>query len=230
MSKEPCEQKLDTKPGAALYSAGVLRIYDVGVHGLSNALAWRCPTSELLALYDRNASARHMDVGVGSGYFLDRCRFPVAAPRIALVDLNETALKFVSARIRRYQPSSHVADVLMPIDLGEPEPFDSVGLMYLLHCLPGDMTTKAAALRNIRPLVSQDGVVFGATILGLEAAPHNALARALMRTYNERGIFGNERDNLEGLEAALAESFERAEITVRGSVALFTARGPRPAS
>jgi hypothetical protein len=83
-------------------------------------------------------------------------------------------------------------------------------------------------IRNIRPLVAEDGVVFGATILG-RAASDNVLAKALMRFYNARGIFGNAGDTTEGLERALAESFARVSIVERGSVALFTARGPRSA-
>ena len=220
--------RVDSGPGAAIYSARALRAYDLVVHGISNTFAWKCPTPELLDLYNRNVSARHMDIGVGSGYFLDRCRFPVPDPRIALVDLNEDALRFASDRIRRYRPSTHVADVLSPLAIEEPEPFRSVGLMYLLHCLPGDMSTKAAVIRNVRPLVAEDGVVFGATILA-RAASENVLARALMRFYNARGIFGNAGDTVEGLERALTESFARVSIVERGSVALFTAREPRPA-
>jgi hypothetical protein len=218
----------DTRPGAALYSMRALRGYDLVVHGISNAYAWRCPTRELIELYNRNVAARHMDIGVGTGYFLDRCRFPGNSPMIALVDLNPSTLEYTSARLRRYRPSTHAADVLKPlsIDVADAAPFGSIGLTYLLHCLPGDMRTKGVVFENIRPVLAEEGVVFGATILG-RGVPHNAFARALMRIYNARGVFSNKDDSLEDLEAALAANFERSTIVVRGCVALFTARGAR---
>ena len=72
--------------GQAAYSSTVLRNYDWMVLGLSNRLLWRCPTAELRRLYDRNVSDRHLDVGVGTGYFLDKATWPVGNPAITLVD------------------------------------------------------------------------------------------------------------------------------------------------
>lgn len=63
--------------GQAIYTKSVLAIYDFWVHGISNHLIWRCPAMHLQALYDRHVSLNHMDVGVGTGYFLDRCSFPL---------------------------------------------------------------------------------------------------------------------------------------------------------
>jgi hypothetical protein len=217
---------MDPKRGAAIYSPFILSLYDVAVHGVSNALAWRCPTSDLVALYDANVSARHMDIGVGTGLFLDRCRFPVPDPAIALVDLNHNTLRFASDRIRRYRPRTHVANVLEPFAIEGGEKFDSIGMTYLLHCLPGDLRSKAVTFRHIRPMLADGGVVFGATILG-EGVPKNRFARALLAAYNKRGVFSNREDSEERLREVLEEHFERVAITVRGMVAIFTARGAR---
>ena len=51
--------------------------------GLCGTYVWKCPTPEVLAFYDRYVSARHLDVGVGTGCFLDRCRFPSPDPTVA---------------------------------------------------------------------------------------------------------------------------------------------------
>lgn len=217
---------MDPSRGAAIYSPFVLSLYDVMVHGVSNALAWGCPTGELVALYDANVAARHMDIGVGTGLLLDRCRFPVPDPAITLVDLNENTLRFASDRIRRYQPAVQVANVLEPFEI-EGNPFRSIGMTYLLHCLPGDIRSKSVVFRNIRPMLADGGVVFGATILG-QGVPKNRLASALMKVYNARGVFSNREDSEERLREALKAHYERVAITVRGMVAIFTARGPRP--
>lgn len=213
--------------GAAIYHPAVLRVYDHFVHGFSNAHAWRCPTRELRALYDQSVSGVHLDVGVGSGYFLDACQFPQNEPRVTLVDLNVDALGFTAQRIRRYQPKTYQANVLEPLEL-EGGPFRSIALMYVLHCLPGPLSSKAVVFRHVGRHLSEDGVLFGATILGT-GQPTPRLGRLLQRLYNARGIFGNAEDSLEGLELALKAHFERTRVWVHGSVALFEARGYRPA-
>ena len=72
----------------------------------------------------------------------------------------------------------------------------------------------------MRALLADGGVLFGATVLGV-GVPHNLIARRAIAAYNARGVFGNERDSREGLEAALAASFSRHTVTLQGSVALF---------
>ena len=208
-------------PGQAVYTTTTLRLYDATVLGFSNRFLWRCPTAELVALYDANVSANHLDAGVATGYFLDRCRFPVAAPRLCLLDLNETCLATAAARVARYRPETLHANVLAPIE-APAEPFDSLGITYLLHCLPGPMARKAAAFANLKPLLNDGARVFGAGILG-RGVPHNALGRAVMRAYNKRGIFGNAEDDLQGLRAALETHFREVVLWQRGAVALFTA-------
>ena len=90
----------------------------------------------------------------------------------------------------------------------------------MLHCLPGDVGSKAVAFDNLIPLVEPGGVVFGTTILG-HGVEHSRLARKLMRAYNRKGIFSNLRDDRAALEQCLADRFQRFEIDVSGSVARF---------
>ena len=102
------------------------------------------------------------------------------------------------------------------------EPFDSIGLNYLLHCLPGPMESKAVAFDNLRPLLRPGGTLFGGTVLrhGVSLAPQ---ARLWMAAYNAMGIFGNGRDSLDGLRASLEARFVDVEIATQGCVALFRA-------
>jgi hypothetical protein len=68
-------QAVYTKRMLGIYDWLVLGIYDWLVLGLSNRLIWRCPTPGLVAHYDRHVTANHLYAGVGTGYFLDCCRF-----------------------------------------------------------------------------------------------------------------------------------------------------------
>jgi len=208
--------------GQAVYTKPVLAFYDGFVLGFSNRWVWRCPSARILALYDRHVTANHLDVGVGTGFFLDRCRFPESAPRLALMDLNPNALEACARRVARYQPSSHRHNVLEPIAF-EDEPFASIGLSYLLHCLPGTMTSKAVVFDHLKPLLRPDGVIFGATLLQ-GGVPRSWGARRLMKLYNAKGIFSNRDDDLEVLRAELGRRFHDVQIEVVGCAALFSAR------
>lgn len=208
--------------GQAIYTPGVLRVYDMLVLGLSNRLIWKCPTQRLLGHYDRHVTADHLDVGVGTGYFLDRCRFPAAAPRIALMDLNADALDFAARRIARYAPRTYRRNALEPIAF-DGEKFDSVGVNYLLHCLPGAIESKAAVFDHLKSLMNDGAILFGSTLLQGGVA-RSAAARRLMSFYNRKGVFSNEADDVDGLRAALEQRFRSVSIDIVGCAALFSGR------
>lgn len=209
--------------GQAVYSPAVLGLYDLFVLGFSNHLLWRCPTRELRALFDRNVGARHLDVGVGTGYYLDRARWPVAEPAITLLDLNANSLSAAAKRIVRFKPSLVQADILKPLPAGL-SPYTSVSLSYLLHCLPGAMPDKAAAVfDHLMPVLDNGARVFGATIVqGSEQL--GIAARKLMALYNARGIFSNREDRAADLDAVLRARLSDVHVWERGTVALFEAR------
>lgn len=216
-----------THAGQAIYTRRNLGLYDTVVLRLSNRWVWRCPTAKLRADYDRHVAAAHLDVGVGTGYFLDQCRFPVPAPRLALFDLNPDALAHAAGRIERYAPRAEQVDVLAPIEV-DAEPFGSIAMNYLLHCLPGPIPHKAAAFDHLIPYLAPGGVLFGATILAQGVRP-SAAATQLMRFYNERGIFDNADDSLIDLRDALEARFDDVRIVVTGCVARFAVRQRRHA-
>lgn len=205
--------------GQAVYGPFTLAMYDLAVLGVSNRFIWRCPTPKLLEFYDRHVSANHLDVGVGTGYFLDKCSFPRPGPRIVLMDLNTSSLSAASRRIRRYRPRTVRHNVLEPWP-GDGERFDSIGINYLLHCLPGTMQTKGAVFDHLARLLNPGGTLFGATLLGQDVH-HNAAARRLMSFYNKKGIFTNTQDDLAGLKAHLARHFEDSGVRTEGCAALF---------
>ena len=216
--------KDDAHAGQAVYSPFVLTLYDMGVLGLSCRWLWRCPASILLAHYQQNISGNHLDVGVGSGYFLDKVNFPALNPRVALMDLNPNSLDFCSRRIDRYQPQNLQRNVLEPIDY-QGDKFDSLGMNLLLHCLPGTMLEKACAFDHLLPLLNPGARVFGATILQGDV-PRNLAARGAMKVYNRKGIFSNQNDSLASLKQALESRLDQVDVQVKGYMALFS--GSRP--
>jgi len=207
----------------AVYTPSMLSIYDLLVHGLSNHIAWRCPTRRLLDLYRANLSSNHLEAGVGTGFFLDRAG-KRSFERLVLLDINRNCLDRAARRLARFSPVLRQANLLAPI---EPrlQAFDSVGLTYVLHCLPGRLSEKLACLDHLRPAMGQRAVLFGATILGRGIAPNGA-ARALLDLYNSKGVFNNREDDFETLSDELRRRFAKVEIERQGCVALFRAVRP----
>lgn len=205
----------------AIYTPSMLRLYDWMVHGASNRFAWRCPTDRLLDLYRDNLSARHLEAGVGTGFFIDRAN-PECFDRVVLLDINRHCLDRSAQRLARYRPLLRQANLLAPMNL-DIEPVNSIGLTYVLHCLPGRMAEKLTAIDHLRPAMGAGAVLFGATILGSGIAP-NAIARALLGLYNAKGVFNNRDDDLQGLNEGLRARFATVEIEKQGCVALFRAR------
>jgi hypothetical protein len=204
----------------AVYTPRSLAFYDLLVHRISNHLAWRCPTSCLRALYDTNISSNHLEAGVGTGYFLDQVR-DAQFDLLVLLDINRHCLDCAAHRLARFNPTLVQANLLAPIAL-HLAPFDSIGLTYILHCLPGHMDGKLAVLDHLRPLMNEGAVLFGATILGRGIAP-NLAARQLLALYNAKGVFNNYEDDLEFLSTGLRQRFGRVDLKTQGCVALFRA-------
>jgi hypothetical protein len=219
----------DAKPGQALYTRPFLAVYDRLVLGAYCRFFWRCPAQHLLELYNQHVSANHLDIGVGTGYFLDRCTFPVrrepcrtVRPRLALLDLNRNSLHKSARRLRRYEPEVYHWNVLELDQLHAP-PFDSVGLANLLHCLPGTMQTKRAVFEHARAMLNPGGVVFGATML-YQGVELRWWMRRHLDLNNALGTMCNKQDDLAGLERNLEEVFATSSIRVVGSEALFWGR------
>ncbi|MFF9099518.1 class I SAM-dependent methyltransferase [Streptomyces rubrogriseus] len=219
---ESTEARVQT--AAAFYRRPMLAAYDLFVLGLMSRLMWRCPPGRMLAHYDRQVGASHLDIGPGTGWFLDRCRFPVRTPSITLLDLNEVALATAAHRIRRYRPETLVGDAFRPLAAG-PARFDSVGLNFLLHCLPGTMAEKSVVFDHVAPFLRPGARVFGSTVLG-EGPHHTRRSGKLLAKLNRSGVFNNLGDGTAALDEQLRARFTDVETARVGAVCLFAARSP----
>jgi len=210
-----------TAQGAALYSRRVLLFYDFFVVWFSSRFAWKCPAACILSLYNEHLASPHLEVGVGTGYFLDHSHWP-SPPDLTLADLNPAPLEVTARRLARHRPRTCLLNVLEPLPFPGAA-FASIGLNHVLHCLPGTMADKAAAFRRLKAVLRPGGALFGATVLG-QGVPRNGLARLLMRIYNARGVFSNRADTPEALEAVLRDTFATYKLELQGCVALFLGR------
>jgi len=217
-------QDKELERAVGTYSKRLLRSYDMFVVGFSNSRAWRCPREVMLDQYNRCLGARHLDVGPGTGWYLAHAQLPAGAD-ITLLDLSPNSLASASSRLGGVTHQAVFGNVLEPLP-GGLGPFDSIAVNYVFHCIPGSWAEKGQAFPHLADGLADDGVLFGSTILG-QGVRHNLLGRFLMAFYNKKGVFHNREDDEAGLTAALQTSFDQVEVTVVGTVAMFTARGPR---
>ncbi|MDF4248944.1 class I SAM-dependent methyltransferase [Streptomyces sp. WMMB303] len=212
--------------GQPYYEHRRLRLYDAVVVHASNRVLWRCPKDRLLDHYNEWITSRHLEVGPGSGYYLDHCRFPPGGdPELTLLDLNPDPLRFAAHRLRRYTPRCVQADLLEPLSGLGAGKFTSIACNYVLHCLPRPPGGKQLVLKHLSRELAPDGVLFGSTVLS-GGVRHTALSRRFNLLYQRQGSFHNQHDSVRWLHRALEENFTSHWIEVRGSVALFAARAP----
>src|SRR5262249_36594178 len=156
----------DIAASARYYRRLILSFYDLWVLTISNTFVWRCPTKTVLVPFFRaNVGRRHMDVGVGTGYFpaiamtasdpdvnkgrKEVMKTTVTPQSLTLVDVNPNCLAFAARRIGRPESTRCIVADALKLSLpnseddGEREHFDSISLFYLLHCLPGPAAQKA---------------------------------------------------------------------------------------
>jgi len=207
------------------YNAVLLNTYDPLVLGPIARFVWRCPTTRLVEQYRQHIRPRHLDVGPGTGYFIEHAGLPDGS-RVTILDPNSNVLRHVSRRLRSLDVTAVEADVLKPLPVDGP--FDSAALHLVIHCLPGPLARKAAAVADVAAVLAPTGVLFGASVLGTSGR-HTRAARMFLRAFNWQGGFDNLGDTEAGLRDILEVSFEHVEVEAIGSIAIFAASGPRAA-
>lgn len=200
-----------------------LRFYDPFVLSFSARWIWHCPVERLVEHYRWHIRPNHLDIGPGTGYFLRHSNLE-RGTEVTILDPNMEVLRHAAKRLDGLDVTAVEADVLKPLPVRGP--FGSVGMNLVLHCLPGPMARKSAAIRNIATVLHREGLFFGSTVLGDEGN-HGWAARRMLNLYNGRGSFDNRTDTEENVREVLDASFEHVEYEVIGSIALWFAMGPK---
>jgi hypothetical protein len=209
--------------GVKAYSKLGLKLYDsLVIRGFAPHV-WGCSARDFLEHYRKHVTANHADIGVGTGYFLDRCDFGSSHPRIALIDLRPECLAHAYHRLARYRPETHLRDARKA--LSGIAAFDSICLGGLLHCLPGAaFYEKHIVFHALHPIVRPGTKVFGYTLINdgmrywRRTLAHYCLHR--LRVVN----FANDR--IDDLALALRMYFVDCKLDQIGSFAFFSAVVP----
>jgi ubiquinone/menaquinone biosynthesis C-methylase UbiE len=212
--------------GQSGYNAAMLAVYDAWVLKFMTKAVWKVPVADGVDSYRQHMGHRHLDIGPGTGYFIEAAD-PPSDTEITLLDPNQTVLRHAAKRLERWHPVTVEADVMKPLPVEGP--YDSAALSFVLHCLRGPEANKAVAVRNVADVLTPGGVLFGGTVLGLQS-DHTRSARAFLRAANTQGGFDNVDDTVESVRRILEASFATVEVSVVGSAAFFVATNPGVAS
>ena len=154
----------------------------------------RFPADPLPDLYRARIRERHLDVGPGTGYLIDHSGHPDGS-HITIVDPNPNVLRHATRRLHRLNVTAVEADVLKPLPVDGP--FDSAALSLVIHCLPGPLTRKAAAIANIAAVLAPTACSSVLRYSG-RSGQHTWLGRRVLAAFNRRGAFDNLDDSAEG--------------------------------
>ena len=218
-------EKAARTQSAAIYTHWLLAVYDWWILGVVTTYAWRCPTtSYLLPFFRKHASVKHLDIGVGTGYYLSNADLPPEAI-VTLVDLNANSLETAQARLGREGTRTVLHDIFEPLpkELGN---FDSISPFYLMHCLPGSVEKKCEIFGHLKDRLNDGGCVYGATILGA-GVKHNIFGRAILTLGNSKGFFTNRDDSEAGFVNALGAYFGEVEVELQGTVLIVKCSKPK---
>ena len=210
--------------GARYYGALTLPLYDAAVLNLAVPYAWGVPLSVGREMYRRLVGARHLDIGVATGYFLRKALAGRDTAQITLMDLNENATRYAARKLSRFDVTEAVGDALEPFPVTGP--FDSIAMFHLLHCMPGTVAEKAVALDHAIAVLAPGGVCFGASVT---PAGHslNPFGRLVLNASNRTGALNNANDDHDALRAEIDSRFRDVKIELHGVMTLWEARGPR---
>ncbi|QIW09623.1 methyltransferase [Francisella sp. LA112445] len=209
-----------THAGQKIYTKMTLKLYNFVVLFFNNTFVWKCKTAKLLKQYSDNVSENHLDIGVGSGYYLKKLSSKIK--KVALMDLNLDCLEYVKNSLRGKDVSTYQVDILEDIDEKFIANFDSISCNYLIHCLP-DNGNKEVVFKNIAKMLKPNGVAFGSTIIN---EYDSKLAVKIANKFNSKGIFDNVNDSYESIEKYISNNFKRYSIKKIGSVCLYVMSQP----
>ncbi|KAL8821409.1 MAG: hypothetical protein Q9223_000558 [Gallowayella weberi] len=211
-----------------IYTPLRLLIYDIWVLGIVATFAWGCSvTTYLVPLFLSNFRRNHLDIGVGTGYYLAKAP-PSTHRKVTLFDNEPGALETAKKRSGYVDARAVVGDCLKPLPFTEK--FDSVSMYFLLHCLrTSTPAEKTAAFTHAAQVMAPDGVLTGANILGKGVRQDNFFARWIRAKTLAHGVLSNRDDNAWEFETALRGTFREVETWVVGSIFIFRAVGPKTA-
>lgn len=193
-----------------------LKFYDYLVNDINCTYAWRCHKSNIFENYKNNIKTNHLEIGPGTGYFLKK---NYNINKLYLMDINEDTLNFSKNNLSfNYEVKTINHNIFE--DKLEIKDLDSVGLNYVLHCVPGKLEDNIDNLLN--NLESNNKInFFGATVVS-DKNLQNTLSSVELFFLNKYNIFNNQLDTSKNLIDYLKYNKIKFQEKIVGNVLIFS--------
>ena len=193
----------------------VLKNYDFFVNHINCKYVWRCDQQNITNKYNRNISKNHIEIGPGTGYFLKDYEFN----NLTLIDVNTNILSECKKNLEKNCKNINIinTNVFEKNNKIAVNHCESVGLNYVLHCVPNNLSISINNLVNNIP--KKNYQLFGSTVI----PPENKYNLANLEIFilNKMKIFNNKKHSEEDISSYINKNFHKNKINKIGHNLLF---------
>ena len=212
--------------------------YDKLVNNINCKYVWKCSSQHIVNNYRKNVTSRHLEIGPGTGHFLTRQQLASSSHIIdylTLIDINPDILEYSKTILDKEYTTTPIQTInhnifsnTIPTKYRNSLEFNSVGINYVLHCIPGKLENKLDTLLNnlisskaSRSTDKSSFTLFGSTVI-CDPLHMNTLAEYELMLLNGIGIFHNDNDTFDELSSYLNSNNIPHNLTKKGYVAIFS--------
>ena len=166
-----------------------INVYDYLVNDINCKYAWRCPQKNIFNKYNKYLGRNHLEIGPGSGYFLKNKNIN----NLTLIDINQDILNYSYNNLisNNYEIKIKNHNIFNQ-ELKLNSEFDSVGLNYVLHCIPGRIENNIdSIINNLKN--KNDYILFGSSVLN-DVNLQTRLSKLELIYLNKNKVFHNTND------------------------------------
>lgn len=194
-----------------------LKLYDFAVNDINCNYVWRCNKKNIIDNYKKNIGKIHLEIGPGTGYFLKN-NYP--NEKLYLMDINNETLDFSKKNLEGSYNNIYKLKHNIFTDKIKIDQLDSVGINYVLHCVPGKLENKVDKLIS-NLITSNQTKYFGATVVNNNYL-QTPLSKFELYFLNQKKIFSNFEDDYRNLIKYFEYNNINYQYKICGNVLIFS--------
>ena len=178
----------------------IMKNYDFFVNNINCKYVWKCDQNNIINMYKKNISPNHIEIGPGTGHFLKNHKFN----NLTLIDVNKDILLECRENLKNNCKNINIinTNIFEKNNKIAINNYDSVGMNYVLHCVPNNLSTSIDNLVDNIP--KKDYKIFGSTVI-----PNSTYTLANLEIFllNKMKIFNNEKHTFNDIESYIKKYF-----------------------
>jgi len=194
-----------------------IKFYDFLVNDLNCNYAWRCHKSNIFKNYQKNLRSNHLEIGPGSGYFLNPKFHKKEISNLFLMDVNQPILEASQQNLEKHYSNIQLLNHNIFNKELDSLKINSIGINYVLHCVPGPLDQKLEKLHLNLP---KNTNIFGATVIS-DFERQTELSKLELKVLNHKGIFNNKMDFSNDFIDFVAKNKLENSYQIVGNVLIF---------